>query len=104
MKSEEPINIEEFQKLSPLVKGYELRPDRVYLIICDGKEFSPNAAYALMNDIRQMHPDLNIAIVATLKPKSIEVREKDDPTEAVREEPGSGPSTPSGSTDSEGGR
>lgn len=79
MKQGEPLTIDDFAKLSPLVRGYELRPDRAYLIVCDGKDFSQGLAERLMQDIRQMHPDVNIAIVASLKPKSIEVREK--PTE-----------------------
>lgn len=76
MKPETPINIDDFKPLSKLVAGYELDPTKVYLIVCDGKDFSRGLAEALMRDITQMHPDLNIAIVGTLKPKSIEVREK----------------------------
>lgn len=76
--NDKSLNIDDFAKLSPLVKGYELRSDCAYLVVCDGKDFSQSLAEALMNDIRQMHPDLNIAIVATLKPKSIEVREKSE--------------------------
>lgn len=89
MKPELPVNIDDFSKLSPLVRGYELDPSKVYLIVCDGKDFSSGHAESLMRDIMQMHPNLNIAIVATLKPKSIEVREKADeeketgPAEAV---------------------
>lgn len=89
MKSSDPVNIDDFSKLSPLVRGFELDPTKSYLIVCDGKDFSSGLAERLMQDIRQMHPDLNIAIVASLKPKSIEVREKADeqkeagPAEAI---------------------
>jgi hypothetical protein len=102
---EMPINIDDFQKLSPLVKGYELRPDCAYLIICDGKDFSRPHAEALMRDVMQMHPDLSIAIVATTKPKSIEVREKKNgPAEPVSGDPEAGTVAQEGSPDSEGGR
>jgi hypothetical protein len=73
---ETPVNIDDFKPLAKLIAGYELRPDRVYLIVCDGKDFSFSAAHSLLKDIREMHPDLNIAVVATLKPKSIEITEK----------------------------
>ena len=78
MKPNEPINIDEFKPLSSLVKGYELDPTKIYLIVCDGKDFKAGHAYSLFKDIRQMHPDINIAVVASLKPKSIEVMEKKD--------------------------
>lgn len=81
MKPEVPVNIDDFQKLSPLVRGYELDPAKVYLVVCQAQDFNYGLAYSLMKDIREMHPDLNIAIVASLKPKSIEVREKPDEKE-----------------------
>jgi hypothetical protein len=74
--SSDPLNIDDFAPLSPLVRGYEFRPGCAYLILCDSKEFSASAAYALMRDIRQLHPDVQIAIVATPKIKSVEIREK----------------------------
>jgi hypothetical protein len=80
VKEGEPLNIDDFAPLSPLVRGYEFRPGCAYMILCDGKEFSASAAYALMRDIRQLHPDVQIAIVATPSVKSIEVREKSEPT------------------------
>lgn len=89
MKSSDPVNIDDFKPLSKLVAGYELNPTKSYLIVCGGNDFSSGLAERLMQDIRQMHPDLNIAIVASLKPKSIEVREKADeqkeagPAEAI---------------------
>jgi hypothetical protein len=89
-----PLNIDEFTKISPLVRGYELRPDRSYLIVCDGKDFKQGLAERLMQDIRQMHPDVNIAIVATLKPKSIEVREKTDEEKSGSADTVSGTTTP----------
>jgi hypothetical protein len=102
---ETPVNIDDFKPLAKLVAGYELDPSKAYLIVCDGKDFSAGLAHALMNDIRQMHPDVNIAIVATLKPKSIEVREKKDgPTEPVSGNSEAGPGAPAGSPDSESGR
>ena len=73
-------NIDDFKKLSPLVDGYELDPEKIYLIVCDGKAFNFGAAASLFSDIRQMHPNIQIAVVATLKPKLIEVREKQDGT------------------------
>ena len=76
MKSGEPINIDDFRPLGKLVNGYELDPAKAYLIVCESKSFSRGLAEALMRDIRQMHPDINIAIVASLKAKDIEVREK----------------------------
>lgn len=76
MKPDEPLNIDEFAKLAPLVKGYELRPGMAYVVICDGKHFNFELANAIMKDVRESHPDLNICIVATLHPKSIEIAEK----------------------------
>jgi hypothetical protein len=78
----DPLNIDDFAPLSPLVRGYEFRSSCAYLILCNGAEFSASAAYALMRDIRQMHPAIEIAIVATPKVKSIEVREKELPQQS----------------------
>jgi len=102
---DKPVNIDDFKPLAKLVAGYELDPSKVYLIVCDGKDFSRGLAERLMQDIRQMHPTVNIAIVATLKPKSIEVREKKDgPAEPVPGNPEAGPGSPAGSSDSESSR
>jgi len=95
MKPGDPINIDDFAPLSKLVKGYELDPTKIYLIVLDGKDFRSLAAYNLMNDIRQMHPDINIAIIASIKPNSIEVREKRDGSTL--------PSTPDGDGGNAGG-
>ena len=76
MKFGKSLNVDDFAPLAKLVKCYELDPSKSYLILCDGKSFSRGLAEALMCDIRQMHPDIQIAIVATAKPKDIEVREK----------------------------
>lgn len=81
LKKDEPVKIDDFSPLSPLVKGYELRPDRAYLIVCDGKKFSMQAAQALMRDAREMHPDLNVSIVATVAPKEITVMESKEATD-----------------------
>jgi protein-tyrosine-phosphatase len=78
MPEEPKINIDEFQKISPLVRGYELDPTKVYLIVCDGKDFRAGLAYSLFKDLREMHPDIQIAVIASMKPKSIEVMEKKD--------------------------
>ena len=71
----EPIKIEDFKQLSPLVMGYELRPEHSYLIICDGKSFSREHANSLFKGIMQMHPDVQIAVVATMKPKDVKIME-----------------------------
>jgi hypothetical protein len=91
LKPGQPINIDEFKPLAKLVSGYELDPTKVYLIVLEGKSFDRGLADSLMRDIRQMHPDISIAVVATLHPKGIEVREKADegkeeagPAETVR--------------------
>lgn len=76
MKPDESLKMDDFVRISPLVRGYELRTDRAYLIVADGKDFNPGLIQSLMQDIRQMHPDVNIAIVMSLKAKSIEVQEK----------------------------
>jgi len=76
LKPSEAINIDDFRPLAKLVSGYELDPAKVYLIVCGKESFSSGAAYSLMSDIRQMHPDIQIAIVATTKPKDVEVRVK----------------------------
>lgn len=74
-------NIDDFKKLSPLIEGYELDPNKTYLIVCDGRAFDYAAAGSLFAGIREMHPNINIAVVATLKPKLIEIREKIDGTD-----------------------
>ena len=71
----EPIHMEEFTKLDPLAKGYEFKPGHSYLIVA-GKHFSRELASSLFKDLREMHPDLQIAVVQTLHPKEIEVKEK----------------------------
>jgi len=85
MMPDRAINIDDFKPLGKLVSGYELDPAKSYLIVCDGKSFNKGLAESLMRDIRQMHPDIHIAIVASLKPKDIEVKVKaDDANESVR--------------------
>jgi len=71
-----PLNIDEFKPLAKLVAGYELDPSKVYVVICDGKNFNFDLANAIMKDVRESHPNLNVCIVATLHPKSIEIAEK----------------------------
>lgn len=74
----EPPNLDDFRELSSLVKGYELDPNKIYLIVCDGKDFSTGAAHSLFKNLREMHPNINIAVVGTTKPKSVKVMEKND--------------------------
>jgi hypothetical protein len=69
------MTIDDFKKLSPLVAGYELRPDRAYLIVVDGKKYSQAAANSLLSDVRQMHHDLQIAVIVVEHPKAFEVKE-----------------------------
>ena len=76
MKPGEPLNIDDFAPLSKLVRGFELDPEKTYLLVCDAKDFSFEHAHALMKDVREMHPNINIAIVASTKSKGIEVLEK----------------------------
>ena len=81
----DPVKIDDFQKLAALAKGYELQPGKRYLIVCSGSDFKFGLAHALFKDIREAHPELEIYVVATLKPKSIVVMEqKDGPGESVR--------------------
>ena len=76
MKPDEPLTIDAFAPLSALVKGYELKPGHAYLIVLDKEHFNAGLASALMRDIRQMHPDVEIAVVATPKSRAIHVRIK----------------------------
>lgn len=79
MKQGEPLRIDDFAPLSALVEGYELRPDRAYLILLDRKGFSPGAAHSLMRDVLQLHPHLQIAMIVSPESRAIEVREKELP-------------------------
>lgn len=71
----EPITIDNFKPLAKLVAGYELQPGKTYLIVVDGRSFSPELAQSLFKSIRDSGVDLDIHVVATMKPKEIEVRE-----------------------------
>lgn len=70
------MNVSDFTPLSPLVRAYELQPGKHYFVICDGRDFSFETASALLKDLRENHPELTVLIVATTKPKSMEVGEK----------------------------
>jgi hypothetical protein len=71
-----PVRVEDFKKLAPLCDAYELQPGKAYVIVCGPKDFSHESASALFAKLREWHPDLNIHIVVTEKPKAIEVREE----------------------------
>jgi hypothetical protein len=75
VKEDEPLNIDDFAPLSPLVRGYEFRPGCAYLIICSAEKFNLRAAQSLFKDIMELHSDLQIAVVATPYPKSIEIKQ-----------------------------
>lgn len=70
----EPVTIDNFKPLAKLVAGYELQPGRHYLIVC-GPSFAHHLAESLFQHLREEHPEISIQIVATTKPKEIEVRE-----------------------------
>lgn len=65
-----------FKRLSPLTEVYALENDKVYLVLCDAKHFSLPHAHSLLKDLRQMHPEVNVSIVVTTKPKSIKIMEQ----------------------------
>lgn len=69
------ITIEDFAALSPLIKAYELQPGRHYLFVCDGKHFDYDLANALIRRLRENHPEIHGAVLASLSPKGIDVRE-----------------------------
>lgn len=73
-----PVRLEDFQKIAPLVRGYELQPGKHYLIVADGKDFKFGLAHALFKELRELHPELQIHVVGTLKPSGIVVMEKKD--------------------------
>jgi hypothetical protein len=74
MKPEDPIRVEDFTKISPLAKAYELKPGVTYLILGDGKFFNRDGLNALLRHVEQFHPELHICIIETLHPKGLEVR------------------------------
>lgn len=76
MPNDDPVRVEDFKKLAALVNVYELQPGKHYLIVAEGKHFSYDLAHTLMRNILLLHPELDICIVATLYPKSIEVRKE----------------------------
>jgi hypothetical protein len=71
-----PLRVEDFHKVLPLKAAYEFKPGFHYLVVCDGKDFPYGMAHALLKDLSNLHPELEICVVATLKPRSIEVREQ----------------------------
>jgi hypothetical protein len=75
---DEPVNLDDFSKIAPLVRGYELQPGKHYLIVCDGKDFKFGLAHALFKNLLDLHPELQIHVVGTLKPSGIVVMEKKD--------------------------
>ncbi len=72
----EPIKLEDFQKVMPLTAAYELKPGVTYLVVADGKNFNYDLVNSLLNRVREDHPDINIHIIATKAPKDLEVREQ----------------------------
>ena len=73
---DEPIKIDDFQKIAPLVRGYELQPGKHYLIVCDGKDFKFGLAHALFKDLLDRHPEIEIHVIGTLKPNGIVAMEE----------------------------
>jgi len=80
LKTGQPLCIDDFKPLAAVVDGYELKPGCAYLILCNDKHWDGEKAASLLRDIHQMHPDLEIAIVASPDIKDLEVREKPCPT------------------------
>lgn len=76
MEVGKPIQIHDFDALSPLVKGYELQPDKVYLLIADGKKFSYELAYKLLADVREWHPEIHVCIIAAPDSNKLQLAEK----------------------------
>lgn len=72
------LNIDQFSEIAALVKGYELKPGHAYLILANDKDFDLPRLQRLMYDIRQMHPNVEIAVVATADAKKIKVMERED--------------------------
>ena len=73
---QDPVSLENFVEIAPLTKAYEFKPGHVYLVLCNAKSFRTGAAYSLFKDLREMHPDLDIAVVATSTPEDVKVMEK----------------------------
>lgn len=79
----ESLKVEDFQPLAPLVSVYELKPGMHYLVVAGGKDFDYNLANSLLRDLREHHPELDVFIVATAKPKSLEVRQENVTEEGI---------------------
>lgn len=77
------MKVEDFKKLAPLVNAYELQPGKHYVVVCDGRHFDFGLANALLKHVTEMHQGLEICVIATLHPKSIEVREKDEASQPI---------------------
>jgi hypothetical protein len=89
------INFDDFTKVAPLCKGYEMDPQKIYLVVCDGKKVKLAALHSLLTDLNQMHPNFQIAVVATVEPGAIDVMEKAD----GKKEEGSPAESVSGTTE-----
>ena len=81
MRTKKPdiVSLDDFREVAPLCKAYEFKPDGVYLVVCHAKSFKSGAAHALFKDLREMHPNINIAVVATMMPEDVKVMEKVTP-------------------------
>lgn len=69
------ITTEDFAPLAPLVKGYELQPGKCYLFVVDGRKFDYKLANSLLHHLRDEHPEISAAVIGTMEPKGIDVRE-----------------------------
>lgn len=76
IEKDKPVRVEDFSKISALVKAYELQPGKHYLVIADKRDFSFALTHNLLNDLRDNHPELDVFIIAVPDAKKIDVAEK----------------------------
>lgn len=72
----DPLTLESYKELLPLARAYEFQPGKAYLIIADGKNFKYGAVNNLLHNFRESHPDIDVHIIVSAKPNSLEVMEK----------------------------
>lgn len=69
------MNTDDLNVLKPNAV-YELRPDRVYVVTCDGKHFTPGLVNALFRKVEE--EGVRIQVIVTMYPKSMKIKEKED--------------------------
>jgi hypothetical protein len=82
------VKIEDLNLIGKVRSVYELKKGVTYLVLAEGKNFDYGAVASLFRDLESRGVDLDIHIVGTLHPSSIQIHEKIPNAEIQTKEPG----------------